>query len=111
MLAAGEHWVSGSCKDVCGFIATFLQTSGLYFYYDCCCEDIKKNISCFSLRLHFTLLIFLLPFQGVGGYWQNMQGKQRRSPSPQILPLPNWGGTGCFNLLIRHRLGLVRSSA
>lgn len=53
MLAAGEHCVSGSCKDVCGFIARFLQTSGLYFYYDCCYEDIfKKNVFLFEITFH-----------------------------------------------------------
>lgn len=67
VLAAGHHCVSGSCKDVCGFTATLLQTPGLYFYYDCCCEDILK-ILCFSL------LMFLLMFQGVGRYWQDMPG-------------------------------------
>lgn len=40
MLAVEEHCMSGSCKDVCGFITRLLQTSGLCFYDDDCCEDI-----------------------------------------------------------------------
>lgn len=65
-LAAGELWVSGSCKDVCGFIARFLQTSRLYFYYDCCCEDILKNIV-FLFEITFHSVDLSLDISGSWG--------------------------------------------
>lgn len=67
MLAAGEHWVSGSCKDVCGFITAFLQTSGLYFYYDCCCEDIKKKYIVFLFEITFHSVDLSLAISGSWG--------------------------------------------
>lgn len=91
--------LSRSCKDVCGFIARFLQTSGLCFYDDCCCEDILEKIV-FLFEIMFRSVDLSLDISGSLG----ITGKTCTVSRGDLLHPTSYlcqtgGGTGCFHLL------------